>query len=421
MWRVSRLYPPNFTGVGIQAQREDKELIKRGVSVYVLTAGISAARTWRGKTVEMDGILVNYLLTVNYPLWLDTIRIKLIYKLFIFIFDLLSSLSFAIGSAYALCVGGRQGDIIVFESVDTFLFIPLWIARFKKIPTIVRMSLLGADDPYSRLVRARKGQFLEHLKLRAFKDADVVVAICTAMIESGTGAGIEPAKMVYLPHGVDTTLYAPVDEESKEAIRVKLGLGHDKKYIVFVGSAIERKGIDVMVDAFIAVRQVLDDVELLIVGPSEFDPRVHYNSWELGALVDKCKDKIAGAHLGSSVHWAGQVENVHEFMRAADVFCLPTRREGFGLVIAEAMACGLPVVVANLAGVTSDIVVSDVDGILIAGHAPHDYANATLDILDQPGWAVEIGRSARQHVLREFSLDGAIEKWLGLFDNLSQS
>jgi glycosyltransferase involved in cell wall biosynthesis len=419
IWRVSRLYPPNFTGAGIQAQREDMQFIKGGMMVRVLTAGISATRSRRNKTVTMDGIVITFLPIISYPMWLNAVKTKSIYKLFYFIFDLLSSLSFALGCAWRLGISSSRGDFVIFETMETFLIIPVWVARLKGDLIIFRMSLLGADDPYSRLVRAGKGQIFEHLKLRVYRDVNVVIGICTALIQSCEQAGVRKGKVSYIPYGIDTTRYTLIDGTSKADMRGKLGLSPDKKYIAFVGSAIERKGIDVMVDAFIAVRQNVQDVELLIVGPAEFDPRLHYNVRELTALVETCRSKLTDARLDASVHWIGQVENVHEYMQAADIFCLPTRREGFGLVIAEAMACELPVVVARLEGVTTDIIASESEGILIPGYSHRDYAEAIIELLTHPDQAAHMGQAARRRVLADFSLNGAMEKWLELFQGLS--
>ena len=419
IWRVSRLYPPNFTGSGIQAYREDREFVRRGISVFALAAGISAAEAQRCTTASMDGVTVKYLPIISNPLWLNAIRSSFLYKLSFFIFELLSSLSFALGCAWTLLLDSHRNDIVIFETIDTFTIVTVTVARLKRLHTIVRMSLLGSDDPFSRLVRARKGQVLEYLKLMVYNKVDSVVAICTAMIESCHKAGIAKTKVAYIPYGVDMQRYKRVDELSKAEIRRKLGLEQNNKYIIFVGSAIERKGIDVMVDSFLSVSERMRDVELLIVGPYEFDPRLHYNAQELYNVVRKCKDKINIAQRGHLVHWTGQVDNVQDYMSAADVFCLPTRREGFGLVIVEAMACGLPTVVSCLDGVTTDIISSNEVGTIIPGFLYPDYAGAITNILTHPEQAANMGKATRQRALSEFSLDSVVEKWLVLFNELS--
>ena len=106
-------------------------------------------------------------------------------------------------------------------------------------------------------------------------------------------------------------------------------------------------------------------------------------------------------------------------MRAADVFCLPTRREGFGIVIIEAMAAGLPVVVSRLEGVTTDIARADRDGILITGHNPDDYAEALLRLRQDKAEAKAMGRAARKRAMSEFSLERIVNRYSQLYSELA--
>ena len=419
IWRVSRLYPPNFTGAGIQAHREDREFVKLGFSVCVLAAAISAAKSHGCKPAYLDGIAVQYLPVVSYPIWLNGIRSRVAYKLLFLIFGFFSGSSFALACIRILLRTGHRGDILIFETVDPFAIVVLGVARLKRLRTIVRMSLMGDDDPYSRLVRARRGQAWEYLKLLFFRHVDSVVAISTAMVESCNHAGLADTKVVSIPYGVDTRTYKEIDGFSKTEIRQKLELDRNKQYVVFVGSAIERKGIDVMIDAFLRLRESLRNVELLIVGPNEFDPRRHYKGRVLQEAVKRCKAKIHDAGLDLAVHWIGQVDNVCEYMSAADVFCLPTRREGLPIVVIEAMACGLPIVVACLDGVTTDLITSGDYGTIVHGYDAGDYAMSIMDILTHPEQAINMGQKARQRVLSELDLHLTIKKWAELFNVLS--
>lgn len=419
IWRVSRLYPPNFTGAGIQAHREDQEFRELGFSVCVLAAATSEAEHQCCKTVDLDGVSVKYLPIISYPIGLNAISSRVVYKLLFLIFELFSSLFFALGCAWIILRCGSNNDILIFETLDTFTILVFCVARLRGLRTIVRMSLIGADDPYSVLLRIRKGQVWEYLRLLLFKNTDLVIAISTAMVESCRDAGLAKERVVHIPYGIDTQKFKVMNGFSKTEIRQKLALHPNKKYVIFVGSAIERKGIDILVDTFILLRENLKDVELLIVGPNEFDPCLHYNGRALQEAVTRYKNKIRNAGLNSYVHWIGQVDNVHEYMSAADVFCLPTRREGFGLVTIEAMASGLPVVIARLDGTTTDIIPSDQVGITISSYSYQDYVDAITTILLDPQKAAKMGGVASQRALLEFSLDGTIEKWLALFQELS--
>jgi glycosyltransferase involved in cell wall biosynthesis len=252
-----------------------------------------------------------------------------------------------------------------------------------------------------------------------YKKSDVVVAICSAIIESARKSGIDEHKIIYIPHGVDTELYRPVDAIEKNRLRESLGLQPHKRYLIFVGSAIRRKGIDVITDAFIRIRSQLDDLELLIVGPDNFNQRGIFDAGDKKNVIQECKKTLLEASCSDAVHWLGEVNNVHEYMKIADLFCLPTRQEGFGIVIIEAMASGLPVVVSRLEGITTDIVYSDYDGILIDGHQASDYAEALLLLLNRPERLKQLSASSRERAVSVFGMESALAAWTQLFENLS--
>src|SRR5690606_12176833 len=98
--------------------------------------------------------------------------------------------------------------------------------------------------------------------------------------------------------------------------------------VLFIGRQFERKGGDLLLRAFARVRRALPEAELLIIGPAEI-PGDHAGVTSLGFVS---KDRPGG--------W----EAIAEAYRRADVFCLPTRFEPFGIVFVEAMHFGVPCV-----------------------------------------------------------------------------
>ena len=107
-------------------------------------------------------------------------------------------------------------------------------------------------------------------------------------------------------------------------------------------------------------------------------------------------------------------------MKISTLFCFPTRREGLPLVVIEAMASGLPIVISRLEGITTDLVTTST-GIIVDGFDSQDYAAAMDAILAHPEKVEQMRQSARQRALTEFNLDGVVEKWLALMDNLAHS
>jgi UDP-glucose:(heptosyl)LPS alpha-1,3-glucosyltransferase len=140
--------------------------------------------------------------------------------------------------------------------------------------------------------------------------------------------------IVTLPNG-----YAPSEfniarrRESRAAMRRKLGYSEADKVVIFVANELERKGFGTLIHALAELNDPC--VRLLVVG------RVNPASYSL---------EIKRLGLAERVQFTGPSSDVAVYYAAADVFALPTRYEAWGLVVVEAIACGLPVLTSRLAG-----------------------------------------------------------------------
>lgn len=169
------------------------------------------------------------------------------------------------------------------------------------------------------------------------------------LIEEGV---VAPEKIEVLANGsmagVDANRFRP-DENARALVRSRLGIGHDADCLLYVGRLKRDKGILDLVEAFSRLRSRFPKLHLLLVGPDEDG---------LDALV----------RAVPQAHRVDYTQAVEEYVAAADIFCLPSYREGFGLVLVEAGAAGLPVVASRIYGVT-DAVVEGETGYL---HQPGD-------------------------------------------------
>ena len=409
VWVIISLYPPNMAGSAIQAHQVFRELARRGFSATVLTTGNHAATSLRGQRTVQDGIEIRYLRTLRHRRWESVVKTRKLRTIVPYVKAMLGALSFGILTAWTVLREGRPGDIVRIYSPDEFSFLSVWIARLKGMYPILDMTLLGSDDPTS--IKNHWNKLLGLLTLESFRRATAITGHSSAQIQSYLSAGLDPRKVLQIPYGVDLKRFRPVNEGARIRVRQKLGLKPDGYFIVIVGEAIARKGLDVLIEAFLQIHSQIVDTELLIVGPCDFSDPAY-------KLASDLKNELETANLAPCVHWIGTVDNVHDYMQASDIFCLPTRREGFGIVIIEAMAVELPVVVSRLEGVTTDIIRSDREGILIDGHDPDHYAQALLRLLEDPAQARVMGKAARERVEMEFGLERIAGRYAKLFREL---
>lgn len=140
--------------------------------------------------------------------------------------------------------------------------------------------------------------------------------------------------------GVDVRKFRRSDD-ARRKVRAELGIGGSDIVFLFVGRLTVEKGINELLQAFSGVAARFERAQLVIVGPSEAD-------FEQAIKEGRRK-------TGGRVHRIGFTTRPEEYMSAADVFCLPSYREGFGTVIIEAAAAGLPTVASRIYGITDAI------------------------------------------------------------------
>lgn len=154
-----------------------------------------------------------------------------------------------------------------------------------------------------------------------------------------------PRKLEVIYNGIDTRRFSP----GPPGARTELGIDADHNLIGVVGRLAPEKGHRYLLEA---LRRVLDrgvDATLLIVGHGEEEGRIRGTITELG--------------LEPHVRMVSYRNDIEAVYNALDLFCLPSLWEGFGLVLAEAMACGVPVVATRITGVTE--VVAEDEGFLV--------------------------------------------------------
>jgi glycosyltransferase involved in cell wall biosynthesis len=193
------------------------------------------------------------------------------------------------------------------------------------------------------------------------------------VIDKGSICGIDPAR------------FHP-DALRRQAARNELAIPDGACVILFVGRLNRDKGVMDLARAFAVLAGRYPDAWLVLVGPDE---DAILESMLRIAPVDRCRH----------VSFASAPEH---FMAAADILCLPSYREGFGMVVIEAAAAGLPAVASRIYGIT-DAVADGETGIL---HAPGDVpglSDALERLVSDPPLRRAMGEAARARALRDFS------------------
>lgn len=203
--------------------------------------------------------------------------------------------------------------------------------------------------------------------------------------------------------GVDPQRFHP-DPESRRVMRDELGITQDAKVILFVGRLNRDKGVVDLATAFEAIAGQHPDAELLLVGAEEDVPFARIRE-----ICHASRERL---------HYMRFTAAPERYMAAADIFCLPSYREGFGITIIEAAACCLPAVASRIYGIT-DAVEEGKTGLLFPVGDVAKLTQALLKLLEDCDLRQQMGEAARVRALELFSNRKLIEETLALYGKLS--
>lgn len=199
--------------------------------------------------------------------------------------------------------------------------------------------------------------------------------------------------------GVDATRFRP-DQSVRTATRNALAVSEDTCVLLFIGRLAREKGVHDLVLAFSQLAVKYPQAALWIVGPDE-----EGLSSSLKVLVSECAGRV---------HWIGSTFEPEIYMASADILVLPSYREGFGMVIIEAAACGIPSVAYRIDGVT-DAVQDGETGMLVPKGNINQLLSTLEKMLDNPAFRRELGEKARKRTIRDFSHTTVTTAWMEFY------
>ncbi len=199
---------------------------------------------------------------------------------------------------------------------------------------------------------------------------------------------------VIIPHGIQTEQFFPA--ENRAALRAQLGL-KGRVGIGIFGRVRKQKGVDIFVEACIAVLPQFPEVEATIVGAIKDEDR---------DFVDQLKQKINDAGLQERIIFTGErpFNELPDLFRAMNIVCALSYNEGFGLTVLEAMA-SRAAVVATDAGAWREIIREEQDGFVISRGDTQALKQKLTLLLKQPSLAEALAESAYQRVLEHYRVE----------------
>lgn len=274
------------------------------------------------------------------------------------------------------------------------------VARALRTPIALTLHTAGQDEPQIVRRRSRLGYW-------ALTSADLVLSVSPYLSDRYRDAGLPEARLRLTPNGIDTKRFRPASASERVELRRALGWPADQPVVLFVGFFSRDKRPDLL---FRAWRRLAaaggPPVRLVYVGATgptyyEIDP----------ALASQIRTDAAGMGAADRVELVEPTHEIERYLRAADVFVLPSVRESQGVALLEAMACGLPSIASRLPGATDVLIADGADGRLFPPDDEAALAAALQAVLsDRPG-AAAMGTRARDTVVARYDIAQAAERW----------
>lgn len=246
------------------------------------------------------------------------------------------------------------------------------------------IGTVWGSDVYDFPYRSRIHNYLVKMNLSRAK---MIVSTSKAM-SNHVSSIVSSPKVLTIPFGVDTRVFAPCRSRSRSRIRIGIVKSLHKYY-----------GIDTLIKAFYLVKRDLPnyDIELIIIGSGEEKDKLILLSKSLNLL--------------ETVKFIPAVKNkdVPLLLNSLDIFCCLSNSESFGVSILEACACSLPVIVSDAVG-PKEIVLKDKTGIVVPKKDPYRASLALKKLVINKDLRKFLGSNARKHIIQNYSAEKSIQK-----------
>ncbi|UCG50630.1 MAG: glycosyltransferase [Candidatus Latescibacterota bacterium] len=262
-------------------------------------------------------------------------------------------------------------------------------------------SIAGSLTRNASVVYTAHGPVFPHRRRHAWFQrlpiVDRVITVSDFVRRSAINeAGLRTDKVITIANGIDVASLASCVAPETARHKANMGFGVDDPVIGLVARLSPEKNHTTLIEAFGRVVQEIDTARLVLVGAGE--------------LREKLRDQVRQMGLADSVKFIGEQKDIGAILSVFDVFALPSKEEGLGITLLEAMAVGVPVVATRVGGIP-EIVEDGVTGKMVPPGDPAKLAEAILWVLKNPGEAMAMTEKARDLVTQRFGIEQMTAKY----------
>jgi L-malate glycosyltransferase len=367
---VVSFFHPFASGAERQALAQGKELVRRGHVVHVVTRAVPG---YPIDDEEYDGVFIHR--------WIKTAKSGPLF-----------GLSFVAGVIKALRRLRSELDVIhthqaLWEAVATGLARPLLSGK----PALVQPASAGYYGEADELYRTRGARLLR----RAILSNTGFAAISAEIERQWLDLGVPKRRIVRMASGVDTAQFHP----GQSAVEAEL---LPRPRVMFTGRLHPQKNLPLLLSAWTEVAR-RTAANLILIGPGPDRRQLTELAGSMG--------------IGGRVQFVGAQDDPADYLRAADVFVLPSVAEGMSNSLLEAMATALPCVVSGIGGNT-DLIDDGQTGRLVSTATAEAWSRTLVEVLENPAQMRRFGAAAHQRVDDQFALKVVVDRYIEVYRRL---
>ncbi len=299
----------------------------------------------------------------------------------------LRTISFSLSLAFEIIKRRKQIDILQLHQAIPITTATIILGRALGIPVITTLHLKqpGTKNP------------IKNFMLNISEKITLAYSSDLIFVSKDTKRTMETSKGVVIENGIDAKYFKP-DPNIRNDMRKKLNISNNEVLLIFIGRWCQaHKGIyDLLKAVSNLPTSVRHNTKLILIG--------------YGDEITMSR-KITSLGVEDIVLPIGPVNSVYEYLTAADIFILPSYREGMPLSLLEAMSCALPSIVSNVGG-NAELIDDGKNGLLISPGNISELTKKIMWYIKNPEARTEAGTNARATILEKFDLDKVAERYL---------
>ncbi|HJU41675.1 MAG TPA: glycosyltransferase family 4 protein [Vicinamibacterales bacterium] len=295
----------------------------------------------------------------------------------------------------------RAVEIIHIHGYSTKNVLVTIFAKIYRRPLVLSLHTAGFDEPEEI---ERQGS----VALWAFLSVDLYLSVSNSLVDKYLAYGLPADRIRIVPNGIDVDRFRPASGDEQRALREQLGLPMQGPIVMFVGYFSADKQPRVLFDAWLRIVGAPGcRPALIFVGATQ---SAYFEVDE--SIAPRMRADAMAQAPAADIRFIGLTHDVPSYLRAADLFVLPSKREGLPVALLEAMACGLACVASRLPGSTDAIIEHGVNGVLTEPGDVDELAAVLTALLPDRERRLRLGAAARTTIVTRYSSETVADRWL---------